>query len=302
MPETGWSSTSEFKKGIRLRPLKEPAAGGFERVESEGEPLRFILQRDPGILVLEAETIGHRESFGTFVAELAPEFVQAAGEAGVSGGWDALVVVDLILEGIDLAYIEQCASLVDGITWHELLRMRRSGVSIEYLEKICTVASEPVDGEEWVEALPAPVAFSTDDVIELRMHGVSAEYVQAICAAGYPFGAQEIIDLRMRGVSTEFATELMACGYRLSAEEIVDLRMRGVSTEFACGMKTAGYDFSAGDLITLRMRGVTVDYASRMVTPGYALLSADELVRLRMRGVEPEFVRALRRAPEPADQ
>ena len=44
----------------------------------------------------------------------------------------------------------------------------------------------------------------------------------------------------------------------------------------------------------LRFRGVPADYAAALAEPGYEPLTADEIVKLRFRGVDPELVKALR--------
>ena len=68
----------------------------------------------------------------------------------------------------------------------------------------------------------------------------------------------------------------------------------GVPDDYAVELKKAGYDFNAGQLTRLRFSGVPADYAVALAVPDRKMLTSEQIIDLRMRGVDAETARTLR--------
>lgn len=92
-----------------------------------------------------------------------------------------------------------------------------------------------------------------------------------------------------------FAPELRALGYGdLGEEDVFTMALRDVSLSFArVARRLSPQIVDAKDLVRLRDRGVDGDYLRALAESGYTGLTADDVVKLRERGVDAGFVKGL---------
>ena len=83
-------------------------------------------------------------------------------------------------------------------------------------------------------------------------------------------------------------------GQDLSLEQLQYLSIRGVTPRIARGFHEIGYRLTPKQLVFLDVRGITPDYAASVNDPDHALLTLEQLHHLRLHGVDPALVRALR--------
>jgi len=99
--------------------------------------------------------------------------------------------------------------------------------------------------------------------------------------------AADLVQLKIHGVSTNYLKGLKDAGYGgLLASEITDLAIHGVSVDFIEDSKSLGYSFTPRQLIDLRIHGVDGAYLRRLRDAGLKNLSAAQIEKLRIHGVD----------------
>jgi hypothetical protein len=104
------------------------------------------------------------------------------------------------------------------LTVDELIMLRTSGVTPEYIEQMRAVFPD----------------LNLGDSISLRNMGVTAEYLAGMKAAGVSIkDASEATSLRAMGVTVDFVKKLAAAGYtNLTVRELTRLAAAGVNADF----------------------------------------------------------------------
>src|SRR5215467_16322762 len=99
----------------------------------------------------------------------------------------------------------------------------------------------------------------TDKLIAFRIFGVDSKFIQAI---------------RAEGLNTD------------DSDKLVAFRIHGVSPEFVRSVRTAGYQPDQDELIAMRIHGATPEYISNLKSRGMKDLTIDQLVSLRIHGID----------------
>jgi hypothetical protein len=178
--------------------------------------------------------------------------------------------------GIQPEYGAAVHQLFEKAGMDELIKLRNFGVPESYLRQMKEVQA----------------AFSVDNIARLWSHGVPVEYVKTWRNSGYEFDEETLIRLRNYGVPADFAAPLKEM--KLQAEDLIKLRNYGVTPDYCLAWRKAGYDISVQDLVRLRVAGVPESYATALMIPGRSPLSVDTILKLRMRGLSAEEIRAVR--------
>lgn len=72
----------------------------------------------------------------------------------------------------------------------------------------------------------------------------------------------------------------------LPAGDLVRLRIHGVETAFAREARGLGYNFTPDDLVQLRIHGVDGGYLRTLRDAGMRNLTAGQIAKLKMHGVD----------------
>jgi hypothetical protein len=239
-------------------------------------PVHTRVVRDAGTLTFDGHVAGGKGS-GKLTFDADPEYVKTiADQTGETVSPEH--ALELALIGLPMEYVRKIESAGYKASVSDLISLRFAGVK--------------ADGA--VAFHDAGYAFSVNDLRSLRFAGVAPEYAAQLKHAGYNLDANQLRALRFAGVGAEFAVELRQAGYQFSGDELRNLRFAGVSSSDAAELKKAGYNFSAEELRRLKFSGVSADYAVAAAVPGRSHLSADQLIHLRMRGVDALTLRKLR--------
>jgi hypothetical protein len=270
-PGSHWSSTEDVPRskfqGLSLDTLEHGGAAKF----------RYVA--DAGAL----ECTGRFSWTGgsgdyTFVPN--PAFASALRDLGYATP-DQDEQFTMLLTGVTLDFARGVKDARLGASTAELIRLRTHGVTLAYIDDVRRAG--------YTNLLAS-------DVIDLRIHGVSADFLQDLKAAGYSLSAQQAINLRIHGVDSDFVRKLQNYGLRPAAADLTQLRIHGVTPEYLAGMKDAGYgSLSADDLVQLRIHGVETAFAREARGLGYSF-TPDDLVQLRIHGVDGAYLRTLRDA------
>ena len=131
----------------------------------------------------------------------------------------------------------------------------------------------------------------TNIATEMRLLGVTPAYVASIRAAGPQFRRlrdDDMIELRVKGVTADYVRALNAAGYgNETADEIGDAAVLGLTADAVRRYNGVGPRRSLEELTELRMMGVTPEFIAAMRRAGHPPLSADELIELRLTGQQP---------------
>lgn len=142
------------------------------------------------------------------------------------------------------------------------------------------------NGNRWTSQ--GPVQFTVSrDAGDIRFEGA---FVNGGGAGTYTFTPKP-----------DYIAAMAQAGYRgLDDDTVMRLALQDVSRSFVASinaMKAVGYErVEVNDLVRMRIHGVTPQFITQMRDLGYGDLSADRLVQFRIHGVTPEFVREAKAA------
>jgi hypothetical protein len=244
---------------------------------SQRGPAVFEFAGDAGRLICEGQFNGSGGS-GTFTFAADSRF---AGQLQ-SLGYDTPVSEDLLslmLADVTLEFARRAREGGVASTTRELLDMKVHGVTTEYL-----------DG---MRASGYP-GLRARDYIEMRIHGVTPDLVRELKDAGYDVPSQQIVQMRIHGVKPEYVRELRSLGLRPAAAEVVEMRIHGVTPDYLKGMtESLGPALTVRDVVNMRVHGVPVEFAKEAAQLGYRF-TAKELTDLRIHGVSGAYLRRLK--------
>lgn len=231
-------------------------------------------------------------------ADISLDFAREVRDAGLGGSLRDLV--DLRTHGVSADFIREARDAgYRDLTASDYTQLRIHGVDTAYLRDLRSAGGN----------------FSARDITELRIHGVPAEFVGDLRAAGYDLSARQITELRIHGIDSGYIRDLKAYGLRPDANDLKELRIQGVTPEYLKGLKDTGYgglpvreitelrihgvptefireardlgyEFTPQELTELRTQGVGGDYLRKLKQAGMRNLTASQIARLRMNGVE----------------
>jgi beta-lactamase regulating signal transducer with metallopeptidase domain len=182
-----------------------------------------------------------------------------------------------------------------GVTLSHLRTMGQLGYRLQRIEALVTQIDHGVSPDFVRELREAGFTnVSADDLVRTRDHGVDAAYIKDMKVQGFDIRSlDEAIRTRDHGVDVEYVRGLRQLGFRLTPEETIRARDHGVDLEYIRELAGLGYaKLPLTELIRTRDHA----YIRALAAQGYKGLSVEQLIRLRDHGVDPEFVKTIRRS------
>lgn len=244
------------------------------------------------------ETPAESDLFALMASDISLDFAREVKAAGLGGSLDQLV--ELRVNGVSADYIREARSAgYTDFTARDYTQLHIHGVNTEYLRQLkeagYNLSSADIT-ELRIHGVPADFVkdlktagydISSREIAELRIHGINSDYVRDLKAYGLHPEPSDMRELRIQGVSPEYLKGLKDCGYGgLPVRAITDLRVHGVSTEFIRETRDLGYEFTPSELTELRTQGVNGAYLRKLKEAGMRNLSASQIAKLRMNGIE----------------
>ena len=97
----------------------------------------------------------------------------------------------------------------------------------------------------------------------------------------------KLIAFRIFNVNPQFIEDLRASGLKISdSDKLVAFRIHGVSPQMIRSLHQAGYSPDEDTLIAMRIHNVTPEYIAGLRTRGMEKLTIDQLVSLRIHGID----------------
>jgi beta-lactamase regulating signal transducer with metallopeptidase domain len=125
---------------------------------------------------------------------------------------------------------------------------------------------------------------------------IGPRFLDELAAEGYtqPANLGDLLQAAGSGVSLMYVQSMAKLGYRLGKlDNLIDMRRHGISSDFIQELADEGLRLSADDLLRARMSGIDGEYVRDLARLGYSALSLDELVELRHHGIDPQYVQGL---------
>jgi hypothetical protein len=237
---------------------------------ANGGNARFEYVHDAGRLLCEGSFSWGRGS-GTYTFAPSQEFVRELQKMGLEAPDDEQLF-SMLMSDVTLEFARGVQEALRDVSARRLVELRVHGVTLDYIR----------DARQ-----AGYLEFTAKDFVELRIHGVRTDFLRALKASGYHLDAREVIELRNHGVSAEFVADLKQAGYgSLAAREITRLKIHGVRPEFLRDAKELGYNFTPQELVEMRNHGVTGTYLKKLRDAGMKNLTAAQITKLRIHGVE----------------
>lgn len=196
-----------------------------------------------------------------------------------------------------------------GFGVEELLRLKAAGVTVEdavgFAEGGFKLDASQLAALHEADVSPAYAiglraagfvdgADGVATLIRLRKAGVAPGYAQRMRDLGVAPDVEALVRLHANGITPETVETFQAAKYNFDAGELIALKEAGVSAREALYFREAGYAFSMEDLIKLAKWRVPASFTLGLVSDDFALLSADQIIDLRLRRITTEQVRLLR--------
>jgi len=106
---------------------------------------------------------------------------------------------------------------------------------------------------------------------------------------------RELFQFALFNVSSSLINELSSFGYEtIDADDLIAVAIHRVTPQFIRDLRILGYhDIPLKGLVSMRIHGITSDYARAMVLDDRRP-TAEELITLKIHGVQPQFMADLR--------
>jgi len=296
---SNWSTTNEVPlsslRGLSPDQLARGGKARFEYVQDAGRLIcegSFSWGRGSGTFtfspndqfVSNLERMGYEapdddQLFSMLMLNVGLEFARGVRDAVPDASTKQLI--ELRIHGVSLDYIREAGEAgYKDFTAKDYVQMRIHGVDTGFLRGLHASGYKLQAGE----------------ICDLRIHGVSAEFVKELKQAGYDLTAKQITELSIQGVNSEYLRELKSYGLRPPPSDLIDFRIHGVSPEYLKGLKDAGYGNLTADQITqLRIHGVRAEFVRDARNLGYEF-TPQEFVELQIHGVDGSYLQKLRDA------
>lgn len=145
----------------------------------------------------------------------------------------------------------------------------------------------------------AGFADGVEMVIRLKKAGVEPKYAHRMRDLGVAPNVDTLVRLHDNDISPESVETFQRAKYDFNAEQLIMLDDAGVVAQDTLYLREAGYDFTIEDLVKLARWKVPTQFTLSLVSDDFELMSADQIVELRLRRVTPDMVSLIRqnRAP-----
>jgi hypothetical protein len=280
---------------------------------------RFVAQLND----LGYESPGEDDIYTMIFSRVSLDFARGVRDAGLRASTRQLI--EMRIHGLTLPFIKEVrAAGFSNATAGDLIQLKIHGVSTEFIHdlkqagydlpasRITELKIHGVSSDFIRELRAYGLKPSATDLVQLKIHGVTPEFLKSLKDAGY---IGQITELKNHGVSSDFVRELRAYGLKPSASDLVQFKVHGVTSEFLKSLKDAGYDnlavgqvtelkihgvsplfirevkdlgynFTQRELIDLKTQGVDSNYLRRLQTSGMRNLTASQIVKLKIHGID----------------
>jgi beta-lactamase regulating signal transducer with metallopeptidase domain len=173
----------------------------------------------------------------------------------------------------------------DDLTVDQLVSLRISGVTPEFVEQVKALGYEP----------------TVSTLVGFRHSGITPEFAKAMTERfGQPIPADQLMGLRHLGVTPEWLGQMAAQGFaKASMDDLMGARALGIDPAWLGEMKSAGFpNLTLEEAMGMRALGVTASYLNDLAAAGVKPQNVDEVMRLKTGGVDADFLRRVRK-PHP---
>ena len=153
----------------------------------------------------------------------------------------------------------------------QLVELRIHGVSLSYIRETQNAGYRDL---------------TPRDYVEMKIHGVGTDFLRAVKHAGYEIPSRQIIEMKIHGIGVEYIRDLGIYGLKPEPTDLVQMKIHGIDPDFIREARDLGYRFTARELIELKIHGVGGDYLRNLKASGMRDLSAEQITRLKIHGVE----------------
>jgi hypothetical protein len=261
-------------------------------------PARFEYVQDAGTLLCEGRfLVGH--GYGTFQVQPSARFAAQLNDLGYESP-DQDQIYTMIFTRVSLDFARGVRDAGLRASTRQLIEMRIHGLTVPFIREVRAAGfSGATAGDliqlkihgvstEFIHDLKqAGYDLSTNRITELKIHGVSSDFIRDLRAYGLKPSASDLVQFKIHGVTPEFLKSLKDAGYdNLAVGQVTDLKIHGVSPQFIREVKDLGYDFSQRDLVDLKVQGVDGGYLRRLRDSGLRNLTAHQIVKLKIHGID----------------
>ena len=235
-----------------------------------GGPAKFEYVGDAGRLLCEGRfALGGGSGSLTFVPN--PDFVKELTSMGF-GPPEEEELFSMLVHEVDRPFARAVHDAGMRASSKQLLELRIHGVSSDFIRDVRQAGYTDFDAQDYVQ---------------MRIHGVSSGFLRDLKADGYNLRSNDIVQLRIHGVDSGYMRDLKDAGYAgLRADEITQLRIHGVQPTLMQEASRLGYAFTPQELTQLQIHGVDAAYLRKIKDSGMRNLTAEQIAKLRMHGVE----------------
>lgn len=290
-----------FKPGSNWSRSQDAPLSQFHNLSmstlERGGRAEFEYLTDAGKLICKG-SFSWNSGAGSFAFVPNPDFVAELRSLGY-GAPSQDQVFEMLMSGVSLDFARAVRDAGLHASAGQLLELRHHGVNAEFLRDlkgngydlsaadVIELRNHGVSSDFLRDLKRAGYMIPVSQIVELRMHGVGSDFLRDLKSLGLHPRAGDIVQFRMHGVSPDYLSDLKAAGYgELTADQVVELRQHGVPTDFALEAQELGYKFTPRELIELRTHGVSGDYLKTLKESGIRALTAEQITRLRMHGVD----------------
>ena len=257
--------TLDFARGVRDAGLKATTTQLVD-LRAHGITLPYIREtQNAGYTTFEAKDFIEMKIHG-----VSTDFLRALKHAGYE--LPANRISELKMHGVNSDYMRDLNIYGLRPDAQDLVQMKMHGVSPEYLKGLKDAGYGDL---------------GVNQVTELKNHGVNSDYMRDLNIYGLRPEAKDLVQMKMHGVSPEYLKGLKDAGYGdLAVNQVTELKNHGLDPQFMQAAKDLGYEFTPRELIDLRMHGVNAEYLRHIRESGMRNLSAQQIAKLKMHGVE----------------
>jgi len=223
-----------------------------------------------GLTQLGYEVPNEDQSFSLLLMHVTLDFARGVRDAGVTASTSQLI--ELRVHGITLPYIRETQNAgYTSFSARDFVEMKIHGVSTDLLRALKRAGYD----------LPSR------QITELKIHGVNSDYMRDLDIYGLKPRPDDLVQMKMHGVTPEYLKSLKDAGYGdLTSAQITELKIHGMDPKFVLEAKDLGYDFTPRELVDLKTHGVSAEYLRHLRESGMRNLSAQQIAKLKMHGVE----------------
>lgn len=122
----------------------------------------------------------------------------------------------------------------------------------------------------------------------MAVHDISVEFAKTMQAERLSgLDTDKLFAFRIHGVTPQFIRDMRAAGLNThDSDKLIAFRIHRVTPEMVRAVRKSGLEASDDQLIAMRIHGVTPEYIADMKARGLKNLTVDQLVNLRIHGID----------------